>query len=115
MPKFNLLKDAYLIKNTDSCVFDSLNGYISDFSTNGDVNGWDIYSNIVMYGSWNSVLFGTSTDKSCFISRTNPFVPINAEKYYMLKITMKITSNCRNVQLRLHNSKTCLYLVSVEM
>lgn len=91
MGQFNLLKDAYCVKNTDSCRYDTLNGYTTDFSTNGDVNGWDIYSGICMYGVWNSVLFGTSTAKSCFIGRSNPFTSVQAEKYYMLKINMKLT------------------------
>lgn len=91
MGQFNLLKDAYCVKNTDLCRYDSLNGYITDFSINGDVNGWDIYSGICMYGVWNSVLFGTSVDKICSIGRSNPFNSVQAEKYYMLKINMKLT------------------------
>jgi len=91
MNTFNLLKDAYSIKNTTTCRYDSLNGYTSLFEVNGDVDGWDIYSSVCLYGVWNSVLFGTTTEKSCFIGRTNPFVRIQAEKYYMLKLTMKIT------------------------
>jgi len=91
MGKFNLLKDAYSVKNTDSCRYDSLNGYTTNFSTNGDVDGWDIYSGICMYGVWNSVLFGTSTAKSCFIGRSNPFTSVQADKYYTLKINMKLT------------------------
>lgn len=89
--KFNLLKEARSIRNIDTCRYDSLNGYTTNFSINGNVDGWDIYSNIYMYGVWNSVLFGTSADKSCFIGRTNPFLAIQAERYYTLKLTMKLT------------------------
>lgn len=91
MTNFNLLKDAYSVKNTTTCRYDTLNGYISDFSSNGDVDGWDIYNEVCMYGSWDSILFGTSTAKSCFIGRSNPMNSIPAETYYMLKLTMKIT------------------------
>jgi len=89
--KYNILKDAFSIKNSESCRYDSLNGYISDFSRNGDVDGWDIYSNICIYGVWKNILFGTSLDRSCFISRYNIFLPIPAEKYYVIKLTMKFS------------------------
>jgi len=91
MGQFNLLKDAYAIKNTSTCRYDSLTGYTTDFSTNGDVNGWDIYNNVCLYGAWGSVLFGTSIDRECYIGRSNPFTPVQAEKYHVLKLTMKMT------------------------
>ena len=91
MSEFNLLKDAYSITNSNICRYDTLNGYISNFNTNGDVNGWDVYDGICMYGSWNSVLFGTTTENICFLGRANPINPVSAEKYYILKLTMKIT------------------------
>jgi hypothetical protein len=88
---YNLLKDAYSIKNVSTCRYDSLHGYVSDFSRNGDVDGWDIYSNICLYGVWDNILFGTSLDKECYISRTNIFIPIPAEEYHIFKVTMKLT------------------------
>ena len=88
---YNLLKDAYSIKNISTCQYDSLHGYVSDFSKNGDVDGWDIYSNICLYGVWDTVLFGTSLDRECYISRTNIFIPIPAESYHIMKVTMKLT------------------------
>jgi len=88
---YNLLKDAFSIRNTSTCQYDSLHGYISNFSRNGDVDGWDIYSNICLYGVWDTVLFGTSLERECYISRTNIFIPIPAEEYHILKVTMKLT------------------------
>ncbi|RLD65434.1 MAG: hypothetical protein DRI84_06800, partial [Bacteroidetes bacterium] len=72
-------------------MYDTLHGYVSDFSRNGDVDGWDIYSNLCLYGVWDTVLFGTSLDRECYIGRGNIFIPIPAEQYHMFKITMKFT------------------------
>jgi len=91
MLDFNLLKEAHSISNVVSCRHDNLNGFQSDFSKNGDVDGWDVYSGVCMYGCWNTVLFGTSTENSCFIGRTTPFEYILAEKYYIIKFVMKLT------------------------
>jgi len=42
---------------------------------------------------WNSVLFGNSYERDCYISRSNVFQYVGAENYYFVKIMMKITNN----------------------
>lgn len=88
---YNLLKDSFSISNTNLCRYDSIHGFKSDFSKNGNVDGWDVYSNVCIYGAWNDVLFGTSLDRTCYISRSNNIIAIPAEKYYLFKLTMKLT------------------------
>ena len=90
---YNFLRQARTIKNSFLCRYDSLAGYSSDFRTNGDVDGWDVYNNIYLYGCWNSVLFGTAYDRDCYIGRSNVFISVEAEDYYYIKIMMKITNN----------------------
>jgi len=90
---YNFLKDARTVKNSELCIHDNLDGYSSDFHENGNIDGWDIYDNIYLYGCWNSVLFGTSYDRECYISRSNIFSIVEAEDYYYIKIMMKITDN----------------------
>jgi len=90
---YNFLRDARSIKNSALCRYDTLNGYETDFSQNGDVDGWDIYYNIYLYGCWNDAIFGTSYDKSCYVSRTNVFQYVNAEDYYFVRLMMKLTDN----------------------
>ena len=89
--KYNFLKDAKYIRTATSCRHDSTTGYSADFSVNADVDGWDIYSNIYMYGCWNNVLFGTSSDHICFIQRSHNIHSLEAEHYYFIEIVMKIT------------------------
>ena len=90
---YNFLRDARSIENSFLCVHDSLDSYSSDFHVNGDVDSWDIYDNIYLYGSWNSMVFGTAYDRDCYISRTNVFPIVEAEDYYYIKLMMKITNN----------------------
>lgn len=91
MIKYNLFKDAAKIQNVTSCLFDTNKGFSTLFPENGDVNGWDIYSNICLYGSWGAVLFGTSLDRSCYISRQDVIVPFKASDFYTFKLVMKLT------------------------
>ena len=90
---YNFLRTASSIRNSFLCVYDNLSGYSSDFHINGDVNGWDIYNNIYLYGCWSGVLFGTAFDRNIYISRTEVFEAVEAEDYYFLNIMMKITNN----------------------
>ena len=90
---YNFLKDARTVKNSELCIHDNLNGYSSDFHENGNIDGWDIYNNVYLYGCWNSILFGTSYDRDCYVSRSNMFSIVEAEDYYYIKIMMKITNN----------------------
>jgi hypothetical protein len=91
--KYNYLKNANTIRNSDLCRYDSLVGYTTDFSINGDVYGWDIYNNVFLYGCWQGILFGTASDNECYIGRTNVFSPLAAEEYYHIKVMMKLTTN----------------------
>lgn len=93
---YNFLKDARTIENSFLCVYDTLDGYSSDFGENGNVNGWDVYNNVYLYGCWNNMLFGHSYDRDCYIGRTNIFSPLDASKYYHVRILMKITNNNSN-------------------
>ena len=89
----NFLCFANYIKNSDLCAHDVLDGYASNFQINGNVDGWDLYDNTYLYGCWGGYLFGTSYDRSCYVSRSNVFTAVSAETHYIVKITMKITSN----------------------
>ena len=96
---YNFLKDARKVRNSELCIHDSLDGYSSDFHVNGNVDGWDVYNNIYLYGCWNGVLFGTSYDRDCYIGRSNIFSIVEAEDYYYIKIMMKITNNSPNASV----------------
>ena len=89
---YNFLRDARTIRNSFLCRFDTLDGYSSDFHVNGNVDGWDVYNSIYLYGCWSSVLFGTSYARSCYVGRSTIFVPLPAENFYYIKIMMKITN-----------------------
>ena len=93
---YNFLRDARTIRNSYLCIHDTLDGYSSDFHVNGQVDGWDMFTNIYLYGCWSGILFGTSYDRSCYIGRTEVFTPIPAEEYYYVKIMMKIADNNRD-------------------
>lgn len=93
---YNFLKEAQSIRNSFLCRYDSLNGYASDFHINGNVDGWDVYSSIYLYGCWNGMLFGTSYADSCYIGRTDNLVPLSAENYHYVKIMLKITDKHPN-------------------
>lgn len=93
---YNFLRNARSVSNSLLCRYDTLDGYTTDFSLNGDFDGWDIYENIYLYGSWNGVLFGTASDRSCYIGRTLTMAPtVPAENFYIVKIMMKITDNVK--------------------
>lgn len=90
---YNFLKSAHKITNSLGCMYDSTDAFTTNFQTNGDVDGWDVYYNTFFYGCWNNVLFGTAADRYCYINRTDNFFPINCEDYYYVKIMMKLTNN----------------------
>jgi hypothetical protein len=73
-------------------MFDRIDGYSTDFHINGNVDGWDMYNNIYLYGCWDGILFGSSYDRSCYVGRSTPFVPVPAENFYYIRIMMKITN-----------------------
>ena len=93
---YNFLRDAKYIKNSSLCRYDSVFGYTTDFSNNGNVDGWDIYNNIYMYGCWNNVLFGSSYLNECYIGRTEVFISVNAEEYFFVEFLMKVVDENSN-------------------
>ena len=91
---YNFLRTARSIKNSLLCRHDTINGYLSDISINGNFDGWTVFNDVYLYGSWNGTLFGNSLERSCYISRTSTFAtPVAAETYYIVKLMMKITDN----------------------
>jgi len=90
---YNFLRQARYIRNSFLCAHDTLDGYSSDFHVNGNVDGWDVYNNIYLYGCWNSILFGTAYDRDPYVSRSINLLPVAAEYYYIVKIMMKATNN----------------------
>jgi len=94
---FNVLAIAQSIKNCYDCKYDSLYTYRYEFNKNGDTNGWDLTSNICLYGSWSSFLFGHSLDRKCYIGREENFISIAAESKFMIKIIMKVINKNTDV------------------
>lgn len=88
----NILQNAESIKNDHTCLYDTNYGYNCTFTTNGDVEGWDIYDNIYLYGCWNKALFGTSNTTTCYIGRTENIFPVVAEDYSIFRMMLKITA-----------------------
>ena len=89
---YNVLASAQSIKNCYDCRYDSLYTHKYEFNENGNINGWDLTSNICLYGSWSSFLFGHSLDRECYISRTENFISVAAESKFMIKIVMKVVN-----------------------
>ncbi len=87
------LKLAKSIKNSTLCLYDSTDGFSSSFNTNGDVDGWDVYHDVFLYGSWTGMLFGSAISEECYIGRSSNFSYIECEDYYVIQIRMKITNN----------------------
>ncbi len=90
MKSSNLLKYARYVRNSISCRYDVNWGFSAEWSLNGNVNGWDIYENVYMYGAWSGILFGNSYEKECYIQRTYQFIAVPAEFYYTLVLMMRI-------------------------
>jgi len=89
----NAFRLSSSINNCYTCRYDSLDIFKYEFSINGDTNGWGLSNNVYMFGAWNNSLFGYAADRSCYIARTENFLPVVAENYHMLRITMKIINN----------------------
>ncbi|RKZ08147.1 hypothetical protein DRQ25_09780, partial [Candidatus Fermentibacteria bacterium] len=85
----NIVNNARSISTSRLCVYDTTIAYSSDFSVNGEVDGWDYYRNIHTYGCWGGFLFGTFISTEAIIGRANPFTPVPAEDYYTVKLVMK--------------------------
>jgi len=88
---YNYLKKARSIKNSSLCRYDSLDGFTTNFNSNGNVDGWTMYDNIYMYGCWSGILFGSSYERECYIGRSDVFSYLPAEDFYLIYIMMKLT------------------------
>ncbi len=85
-----IFQSAKSIKNDDSCIHDSNYGYNCEFTINGNVEGWDVYDNVYLYGCWNRALFGTASATTCYIGRTEKIVPVSAEDFSIFRMMVKI-------------------------
>ena len=88
MSEYNFINQARVEVST-LCKYDTCNGYASDFSFNGNVNGWDQASGLHTWGVWSNFLFATLIGTSGYIGRSNVFVSVPAESFYTVKIAMK--------------------------
>jgi hypothetical protein len=93
---YNFLRNARSVQNSLLCRYDTLDGYTTDFTVNGDFDGWDVYEHIYLYGSWAGIIFGTANDRDCYVGRSLSIAPVvGGEKYYIVKVMMKITDNTK--------------------
>jgi hypothetical protein len=95
---YNYISHNGSISTANKCFYDSNIGYSTDFSVNGEVDGWTYYDGIHTYGCWNNFLFGTLYGDYGVVGRHTVFLPVAAEDYYTVKVVMKI-----NIQERLGN------------
>jgi hypothetical protein len=90
MSAYNFLNYDGTLTPSTLCKYDSNIAYEADFSHDGEVDGWEFYDGIHTYGCWNHFLFGTLYDTYALIGRYTPITPVEAEKFYMLRLVMKI-------------------------
>mgnify|MGYP001224174190 CR=1 FL=1 len=74
-----------------TCIQDSNLGYFTDFSVDGEVDGWTYYDGIHTYGCWNNFLFGTLYGSYGVVGRANVFRPVSAETFISVKIVMRLS------------------------
>jgi len=92
---YNFINEAATIRTSPLCYYDNTDGYSTDFTVNGDTNGWDYWDGFHTYGCWDNFIFGTLYGSYALIGRTTIFYPVPAEDYYFIKITMKINPSER--------------------
>jgi sarcosine oxidase delta subunit len=85
----NIIHNALSLNTSKLCQYDTTAAFETDFSRNGDVDGWDYYRNIHTYGCWGGFVFGTFISTEATIGRTTTFTPIPAKDYYIVKVVMK--------------------------
>jgi len=89
---YNFINEAASIGVSALCKYDTIAGYASDFTENGDVSGWDYYDGIHTYGSWSGFLFGTLYGGYALIGRYGVFKPVPAETHYTVRLVMKLNT-----------------------
>ena len=72
------------------CEYDSNIGYETDFSEDGNVDGWTYYNGIHTYGCWNNYIFGTLYGDSAVLGRQTVFRYVPAEDYYTIRLVLKL-------------------------
>ena len=87
---FNITNYDGKITSQYACINDSSVGYGTDFSVDGDVNGWTYYDGIHTYGCWNNFLFGTLYGSYGVVGRPDVFRSVPAEVFTFVKIVMKL-------------------------
>src|SRR6056297_1268721 len=90
MVDYNYINHDSQISINNNCIYDSNVGYESDFSVNGEVDGWEVYDGIHTFGCWSGFLFGTLYTNFAMIARNDAIHPIDGEVYYKVVITMLI-------------------------
>lgn len=94
---YNFINEASSITPSKLCKYDSVCGYRSNFSEDGDVGGWSYYAGVHTYGCWNGFLFGTLWRTAGLIGRGSTFVPVPADTHYTVRIVMKIEPSATGV------------------
>lgn len=79
-----------VVRQSYLCVHDSNVAFTTDFSRNGDVDGWLYYDGIHTYGCWNDFIFATLYGDFAVIGRDHPFQPFSAEDYFIVTISMEL-------------------------
>jgi len=87
---YNFINEAVTVRPSPLCKYDTNVGYATDFSVNGDVDGWDYYDGIHTYTCWGNFLFGTLYGSYALVGRNTIFQPVPAETHYVVTVTMKI-------------------------
>ena len=82
--------DDVIVRQSYVCYYDNNTSYLSDFSRNGDVDGWTYYDGIHTYGCWNNFIFATLYGDFALIGRYDPFIPFPGEDYFIISISMKL-------------------------
>jgi hypothetical protein len=88
--KYDFIKYDGSVSLSPKCKYDSNLGFSSNFSIDGEVDKWETYSNIHTYGCWGGFLFGTLYGSSAYIGRSETFLPVPAENFYFVKLSMKV-------------------------
>ncbi len=87
---YNFINEATSAEVVNECFYDTSVGYESDFSENGNVDGWSSFTLMHTYGVWGGFLFATLYGPNAYIGRGSVFTPVAAETHYTVKIAMKL-------------------------
>jgi len=88
----NILKDA-TIRNAKACVESQGSGFLSYFSDERDLKGWDFVENVSLYGVSGGIYFLSANASSPSLSRSFGFANLDASLYTELVIRYKYKKN----------------------